>query len=71
MEDFTGQKAVVTGASRGIGRAITEALLAGGATVIGVYGGNEASAEEFAASCGAAADRLQLHKLDVSDYQGV
>ncbi len=70
MNVFTGQKAIITGATRGIGRAVTEALLAAGATVIGVYGGNEAAAEDFAASCGAA-DRLQLHKLDVSDYQAV
>ena len=71
MNDFVDQKAVVTGATRGIGRSVAEALLAGGATVIGVYGGNDAVAEEFITSCGAAADRLQLHKLDVSDYQAV
>jgi 3-oxoacyl-[acyl-carrier protein] reductase len=71
MDDFTEQKAIVTGATRGIGRAVTEALLAAGATVIGVYGGNEAAAEDFATSCGATADRLQLHQLDVSDYQAV
>lgn len=71
MDDFTGQKAIVTGATRGIGRAVADALLASGATVIGVYGGNEAAAEGFVASCGAAADRLQLHKLDVSDYKAV
>ena len=71
MKNFTDQKAIVTGATRGIGRAVTEALLAAGATVIGVYGGNEAAAEDFVVSCGAAADRLQLHKLDVSDYRAV
>ncbi|XOF34960.1 MAG: 3-oxoacyl-ACP reductase FabG [Candidatus Electrothrix sp. YB6] len=69
MDSFTGQKAVVTGATRGIGRAVTEALLAGGATVIGIYGGNTAAAEELAAAC--ATDRLQLHRVDVSDYQAV
>ncbi|MCW5209286.1 SDR family NAD(P)-dependent oxidoreductase, partial [Desulfobulbus sp. US1] len=47
MNTFTEQKAVVTGATRGIGRAITEDLLAKGATVIGLYSGNEKTAEEF------------------------
>ncbi len=70
MTDFKGQKAIVTGATRGIGRAVAVALLAAGATVIGVYGGNEAAADEFAGST-AATDNLQLHKLDVSDYQAV
>jgi len=71
LENFSGQKAIVTGATRGIGRAITTALLDRGATVIGIYGGNDAAAEEFKKSCAAAAARLHLHKLDVSDYQAV
>ncbi|MCI5223243.1 MAG: SDR family NAD(P)-dependent oxidoreductase, partial [Candidatus Electrothrix sp. AR4] len=70
MDTFKKQKAVVTGATRGIGRAITEALLAEGASVIGMYSGNEAAAEEFFTSS-AVEDRLQLHKVDVSDYQAV
>ena len=70
MNTFTEQKAVVTGATRGIGRAITEALLAQGATVIGLYSGNEKTAEEFTAAC-STPERLQLHKVDVSDYQAV
>lgn len=68
MNTFTEQKAVVTGATRGIGRAITEALLAQGATVIGLYSGNTEAAEEFTAHC-SARERLRLHQVDVSDYQ--
>ncbi len=72
MDTFTKQKAVVTGATRGIGRAVTEALLAQGAAVIGLYSGNEAAAEELTSACTAAAkERLQLHKVDVSNYQAV
>jgi 3-oxoacyl-[acyl-carrier protein] reductase len=70
MTDFTGQKAIVTGATRGIGRAVAEALLESGAIVIGVYGGDDAAATEFSATC-STPDRLQLHKLDVCDYQAV
>lgn len=70
MDDFTGQKAIVTGATRGIGRAITLALLDRGATVIGIYGGNRRAAEQLLAFC-EAGECLQLHCLDVSDYEAV
>ena len=69
--DFAGQKAVVTGATRGLGRAVTEALLARGAHVIGVYGGNDEAAAAFKEACGTQAENLSLHKLDVSDYAAV
>lgn len=71
MSEFYGKKAVVTGATRGIGRAICEGLLEQGATVIGVYGGNEEAADVFAKQCGVYGERLQLSKVDVSDYQAV
>ena len=44
--DFSGMTAVVTGGSRGIGRAICERLAAGGANVALCYAGNEAAARE-------------------------
>ncbi len=71
MKDFTGQKAIITGATRGIGRGVAEAILACGGTVIGVYGGNEAAAAEFAEAHADEGDRLRLHKVDISDYQAV
>ena len=37
MQSFDGKTAIVTGATRGIGRAIAEALLKHGARVIGIY----------------------------------
>jgi 3-oxoacyl-[acyl-carrier protein] reductase len=71
MLEFEGKTAVVTGATRGIGRAISEALLARGATVIGLYGGNQEAAEAFAGECSHYGPRLRLRQIDVSDYQAV
>ena len=69
MLAFDGKKAVVTGATRGIGKAITEALLNAGATVVGLYGGNQEAAETMQAACAQHGSRLRLHQLDVSNYQ--
>jgi 3-oxoacyl-[acyl-carrier protein] reductase len=71
MSDFTGRKVIVTGATRGLGRAISRAFLQQGATVIGLYGGNVKTAAAFQQECGAYGDRLALHQCDVSDYQAV
>ncbi len=67
MQDFTGQKVVISGASRGIGKAISLAFLECGATVIGIYAGNEEAANRFQEECLPFNDKLQLHKCDVAD----
>ncbi len=48
------QIAIVTGGTRGIGAAISESLKAAGHTVIAVYAGNTAAAEEFSTRTGIA-----------------
>ncbi len=71
MQDFTGQKVVITGASRGIGRGIALAFLEQGATVIGAYAGNREAADSLQEECSRFGDRLQLHQCDVSDASQV
>jgi 3-oxoacyl-[acyl-carrier protein] reductase len=66
--DFKGKTALVTGASRGIGRAIAVALARGGASVVLNYAGNEAAAKEALGLVEAAgAARARLARFDVSD----
>lgn len=66
--DFKGKTALVTGASRGIGRAIAVALARGGASVALNYAGNEAAAEEALKNVlEAGAPKAKLYRFDVSD----
>ena len=69
--DFTGQTALVTGGTRGIGRAISEAFLKAGAKVIATYLSNDEKAENFKHANSDHADFLGIHKFDVSDYEAV
>ena len=71
MADFTGQKVIISGASRGIGKAISLAFLQQGATVIGVYAGNTNAADTFLEECSGFEGRLQLHQSNVADAKQV
>jgi len=71
MSDFSGQTAIVTGATRGIGKAIAREFLLQGATVLGVYGGNTRSAEAFGDECREFGEKFRLFKCDISDEDQV
>lgn len=66
-----GKTALVTGASRGIGRAVAVALAAAGAKVAVNYAGNEAAAEETKAAIEAAGGTAILVKADVASSEEV
>jgi 3-oxoacyl-[acyl-carrier protein] reductase len=67
MSDFSGQVALVTGGSRGIGRACCVALAKRGAKVAINYAGNEEAAAQTAALVTAAGAESKLLRFDVSD----
>jgi len=64
---IAGKIAVVTGGSRGIGRAICLRLAAMGATVIVNYVGNQAAAEETAAAIRQQGGIAEICKFNVAD----
>lgn len=63
-----GKTAIVTGASRGIGRAIALAMAAQGANIALVYAGNEPAAEEALSLIRAQGVRAQAYRCDVADF---
>ncbi len=64
---FAGKTAVVTGGSRGIGRAVCLELARGGANVVLCYAGNEAAAQETAARCEELGAATLAVRCDVAD----
>ena len=65
---LNGKVAVVTGASRGIGRAIALRLAAEGATVIVNYNGSQARAEEVKKEIEENGGTAEIRQCNVSDY---
>ncbi len=71
MGELDGRVAVVTGASRGIGRAIAVALGRNGARVVVNYTANEAAAGEAVEAVRAAGGNATAKRFDVADAAAV
>ena len=75
MNNFHGRKAVISGATKGIGKAIAKGFLESGATVIGVYGSDRNAAgafmQEWEENAFYQQDKLLLYPCDVSDESAV
>ncbi|RUR77917.1 SDR family oxidoreductase [Chlorogloeopsis fritschii PCC 9212] len=74
MGNLSGKVAIVTGSSRGIGRAIAERLGRDGAKVVITYAGNKDKAEEVVSSItanGSDAIALQVDVRNISDVRSL
>ena len=69
--NLTGKTAVVTGGSRGIGRAVCLELAKNGANVVLCYAGSEAAANETAAACEALGVKALAVKCNVANADEV
>jgi acetoacetyl-CoA reductase len=58
-----GRVALVTGGTRGIGRAVSEGLMNGGYRVVASYRDNQTAADAFAEATG-----IPVYKFDVADF---
>ena len=67
--NFFGKTAIVTGGSRGLGRAICLELAKGGANVVFCYAGNETAAQETLAACEALGAKAAAVCCDVTDAE--
>ena len=67
MMNFEGKTALVTGGSRGLGRAVCLELAKGGANVVLCYAGNEAAAQETVREIEALGAKALTICCDVSD----
>ena len=68
---LSGQVALVTGASRGIGAAIAKELAGAGATVVVNYASSPAAAEAVVAEIQAAGGQAWAHQANVADEEQV
>ena len=63
----TGRVALVTGGTRGIGRAVSERLAASGVLVAAAYARDAAAASTLQERCAESGGEVSLHQADLSD----
>ena len=68
---LTGNVALITGASRGIGAACAKKLAALGADIAVIYAGNAEKANEVCTACQALGVRARAYQCDVADFDAV
>lgn len=66
MFDFNNQRVIITGGTRGIGKALTQSFLKAGATVIATYTSNDEAANAFKDECSEFGEKLDIQKFDVT-----
>lgn len=71
MGNLTGKVAIVTGSSRGIGRALAERLGRDGAKVVVTYAGNRDKAEEVVSAIKATGSEAIAFQLDLSKLEDI
>ena len=71
MTDFSDDVAVVTGGTRGIGRAVVERLAEGGATVVATSHDDETAAERTADELADYPGEVAVERFDVADFAEV
>ncbi|MFD0963080.1 3-oxoacyl-ACP reductase [Pseudofulvibacter geojedonensis] len=69
--DLTNKLFLITGGSKGIGKAIVEKFYESGAKVAFTYNSNQESAEEIISTLGNDTSRVKCYKLDVKNYNEI
>ncbi len=71
MEEFNSRTALISGATRGIGKAISRRFLETGAQIVGVYAGNSEAAKLFSDENQQFSERFELLQCNVADEKQV